>query len=116
MSLDPKLAARALVEMAGEGATARQFLRRVREELTQQLKLIDKTLFVEIVTPTGDGGELCDAVKKYLEDKLDRSVEVKQKADPTLIGGARITFGDQQIDVSVRSGLEQAAAAFLQRE
>jgi F0F1-type ATP synthase delta subunit len=113
MTRDPKLTARALVEIAGEGVTGRQFLRQVREELTRQLKLMDKTLFVEITTPTGDSGELRESVKKYLEEKLDRTVEMKDKADATLIGGAQITFGDQQIDVSVRSGLEQAAAAFL---
>lgn len=115
MTLDPKLTARALADLAGDTPAGRQFLRRVREELTVQLKAMDKTLIVEIVTPTGDSSTLRDAVKQYLESTLNRTVEIKDRTDPALIGGACITFGDQLIDISVRSGLEQAAAAFIHR-
>jgi F0F1-type ATP synthase delta subunit len=41
-------------------------------------------------------------------------VSIVESKDPSLIGGAVVTFGDEQIDMSVRSALNQAAHSLTQ--
>lgn len=73
----------------------------------------DGTIHVTIVTPSGDAGSLRESVASMLRQKFNRSVDVTERKDPSLIGGAIITFGDEQIDMSVRGALRQAAVSFL---
>jgi len=51
--------------------------------------------------------ELVQALQKRFGRQLKAQVEV----DPTLIGGVRVTVGDEVLDTSVRARLEQMRAA-----
>jgi F-type H+-transporting ATPase subunit delta len=51
--------------------------------------------------------DLTQALEKRFGRKLQATVEV----DPTLIGGVRVTVGDEVLDTSVRARLEQMRAA-----
>jgi F-type H+-transporting ATPase subunit delta len=61
-----------------------------------------------IVTPDGDAGSLVKSVQEMLEKHLGRPVELTQRADKSLLGGAILEYGDMRIDVSVRGALENA--------
>jgi F-type H+-transporting ATPase subunit delta len=51
--------------------------------------------------------ELTQALEKRFGRKLEATVDV----DPTLIGGVRVTVGDEVLDTSVRARLEQMRVA-----
>ena len=51
------------------------------------------------------------ALKSELEARFKASLNIKVKLDPELIGGVRISVGDQVIDTSVRGKLANMAAA-----
>jgi F-type H+-transporting ATPase subunit delta len=55
----------------------------------------------------GQVAELTQALEKRFGRKLKATVEV----DQTLIGGVRVTVGDEVLDTSVRARLEQMRAA-----
>jgi F-type H+-transporting ATPase subunit delta len=53
-----------------------------------------------------DGG-IAEQIKKALEQKLERTVELTLAVDPSLIGGAVIQADDMVIDGSVRTRLQR---------
>jgi len=69
-----------------------------------------------LVTPSGDAGPLGTAVTKMLETAFKRPVELTERADRTMIGGAVLLIGDERIDVSVRGALERAHLLLKQDE
>jgi F0F1-type ATP synthase delta subunit len=64
-----------------------------------------------LVTPTGDAGAAKAAVLAVLEEKFGPSVQLTERADPKLIGGAVLLIGDKRIDMSVQGALQEAASA-----
>lgn len=56
---------------------------------------------------------VADQVKRALEQKLGRAVELTLEVDPSLIGGAVIRAEDRVIDGSVRTRLRQLAQALV---
>ena len=66
------------------------------------------TVQLTITTPTGDIGAFAETIAKAVEAKTGRRVDVRQKADPSLLGGAVVQFGDERIDFSLRGGLRSA--------
>ncbi len=103
---------KALLEWSRQHDDPEAFLRDVRDGLAKHVRLGDQTVRAEIVTPDGKAAELVAAVEELLKNKFSGPVEVIERADPALIGGAVVTFGDEQIDMSVRGALRQAAQAF----
>lgn len=91
------------------GGKGEEFLRDVQRELAKEIGEHENTVHVEIVTPSGDAGALKEKVTQMLQQKTGRPVEITERADPAMIGGAMINFGDEQIDLSVRGALQQAA-------
>ena len=64
-----------------------------------------EVLSVLVITPKGDIGESKAPIVAAIEKKFGRVVEIVQKADSTMIGGAVIQIGDERIDLSVRGAL-----------
>jgi F0F1-type ATP synthase delta subunit len=60
-----------------------------------------------LITKSGNAGSLADAVRSLLEKKYDTSIDLEEKADPSVLGGAILTIADERIDLSVRGALEQ---------
>jgi F-type H+-transporting ATPase subunit delta len=52
-----------------------------------------------------------DKLAKVLEKRFGRQLKVSVAVDPTLIGGVRVTVGDEVLDTSVVARLEQMRAA-----
>jgi F-type H+-transporting ATPase subunit delta len=69
----------------------------------------EKTVEVELITATPTDAATQARFATALEKKLGRKVELKNRTDAGLIGGALIKAGDLAIDGSVRGRLERLA-------
>jgi F0F1-type ATP synthase delta subunit len=97
--------AKSLVDLSATLSDGEQFLREIRDALNAKLRDGGKSIVATLITPSGNAGKLSTAVSKYLQGKMNRSVEVIERANPDLIGGAILQYGDVQIDLSVRGAL-----------
>jgi F-type H+-transporting ATPase subunit delta len=59
-------------------------------------------------------GEQANAIKLALAKRFGRDIELEQRVDPSMIGGAVIDAGDVVIDGSVRGRLARLESALLQ--
>jgi F-type H+-transporting ATPase subunit delta len=59
-------------------------------------------------------GEQANAIKLALAKRFGRDIELEQRVDPAMIGGAVIDAGDVVIDGSVRGRLARLESALLQ--
>lgn len=100
--------AAALVELSKKHG-GKAFLRDVQSALAREIGG-EGAIAVTLTTPTGNAGELSKRVQQILEQKYNRPVQITEKAEPSLIGGAVLQFGDERIDLSVRGALDQFAA------
>ena len=106
MQASPADVARALLELSTSLPNGKEWLRAVRDELSKEVKGAEGALHVTLTTPTGNAEHLAAAVKKMLEQKHGRPVQITERSNPTLVGGAILQYGDQQIDLSVRGSLQ----------
>lgn len=97
--------AKALIDVSQTLPDGEAFLREIRDALNAKLKDSGKVLAVTLTTPSGSAPELSAAISQYLQGKLSRPVEITEKTDPSLIGGAILQYGDIQVDLSVRGAL-----------
>lgn len=111
MNLNAADTVRALIELSKTLPHGGQFLREVRDGLTAEVGSGSSVIDVVITTPTGDAGDLKQAVKEMLKSRFKKPVQITEKADKSLIGGAIVMFGDERIDLSVRGSLTQAVSA-----
>jgi len=65
---------------------------------------------VTLVTASKANTVVAGKISKALEKKLGRTVELAQKIDETLLGGAVVRAEDMVIDGSVKTRLQQLAA------
>ena len=61
-----------------------------------------------LITPSGNAGSLAKAAAETLKQRYGRTIAIVEKADPSLIGGAILQFGDDRIDVSLKGALKAA--------
>lgn len=92
------------LQKEGQKATPEEVLRLV----TQAAEDAAGTLTVTIASPTGEAGSLISAITAAIEKKTGKKVQIKEVKDPSLIGGAVVTYGDERIDLSVKRSLEDA--------
>jgi F-type H+-transporting ATPase subunit delta len=81
----------------------------VLEQFVALRREAEKTVEVELVTATPADAATQQRFAAALEKKLGRKVELKNRTDAGLIGGALIKAGDLAIDGSVRGRLERLA-------
>jgi F-type H+-transporting ATPase subunit delta len=83
----------------------------VLPEIAAQFDLLkaeaENTVNVTVTSATPVDQALAGEIKKALEQKLGRSVELSLAVDPALIGGAVIQADDMVIDGSVRTRLQR---------
>lgn len=96
---------RALLELSRTMPDGAGFLKQIRDGLEQHVS--DEIVTVTLTTPTGSAGALGVQVQAALEQKLGKKVELIEQADASLIGGAIVQYGDQQIDLSLRGNLRE---------
>jgi len=68
---------------------------------------------VTVTSATAVDGALAEQIKKALEQKLGRTVELTLTVDASLIGGAIIQADDRVIDGSVRTRLQRLTEALV---
>ncbi len=109
MNADAADIVRALVELSGKHPRGKELLRDVRDLLTGEVRDAG-TLTVTLTTPSGDEPGLAASVTEMLKKKYNRGVQIHQRRDRSLIGGAVLQIGDEQIDLSVRGALGELEA------
>ena len=92
------------LQKEGQNSSAEEVLRL----LTQAAEESAGTVTVTIASLTGDAESLVPAITAAIEKKTGKKVQIKQKKDSSLIGGAVISYGDERIDLSVKRALEDA--------
>jgi F-type H+-transporting ATPase subunit delta len=71
----------------------------------------ERVLKVTLRTATAVPAEQADKIKVALKKRFGRDIELEQRIDPTVIGGAVIDAGDTVIDGSVRGRLARLESA-----
>jgi F-type H+-transporting ATPase subunit delta len=71
----------------------------------------ERVLKVTVRSATTVPAEQADAIKVALKKRFGRDIELDQRLDPTVIGGAVIDAGDTVIDGSVRGSLARLESA-----
>lgn len=105
MNADAADIVRALVELSGTVPHGEALLRDVRDQLSKHVQGSEETLTVTLVTPTGQEPDLAASIRSLLEKKSGRPVEIRERKNAALLGGAVLQIGDQQIDLSIRGSL-----------
>ena len=68
---------------------------------------LEKVIEATITTASEISDESLSTIKKALETKLQQSVTIEVMMDEGLIGGAKIQIGDNMIDASIRSQINE---------
>jgi len=63
-----------------------------------------------LITPDGNAGEAAESIRKILVDVMKRNVQLNEKADPSLAGGAVLIVGDERFDISLSGALTNLRA------
>lgn len=82
--------------------------------LAAEAKAQGGSLTARIITPDGKSGAVKAALEVQLRQKFGVPVPVLDEADPGILGGAIIEYGDERIDMSLRGELEAAAQQLRQ--
>lgn len=106
--------AHAIVEAAVEAAKEELRKQGLESDIPMLPRLFSKVLgdahaitSAIVITKNGNNPAMVSAVKKILETKLKHSIDVIERADPSILGGAILQFGDERIDLSVKGTLER---------
>lgn len=81
-------------------------LRAFRRVLQRELRRRTTSVAALLVTPGGKSGAARLSLTSSLKRGLRSSVEFSEHADPSLLGGAVLTAGDERLDVSLRGALQ----------
>lgn len=60
-----------------------------------------------LITQNGKADDLAKIILPLIEKKYDKPVDLQQMADPSILGGAVLTIGDERFDLSLRGTLAQ---------
>ena len=84
-------------------AQLRDFVRAVSVELRKS----DVAMLIRLTTPSGKSGDHAKKIESALGKALGRRVELEENAEKDLIGGAKITYGDERFDYTLHGALTQ---------
>ena len=84
-------------------ADMRAFLRMLARELRQR----GAGLSAQLTTPNGQSGTRREDIAQTLERTLKARILLEEKADPLLLGGAVLAYGDERYDYSLNGALKR---------
>lgn len=91
-----------LFRLHNTGKSLRSFPTLVERELRKAGMDVRATL----VTPTGDAGAISKDIARELQKIFDEgTVQLEQRADATMLGGAVLIVNDERFDVSIPGSL-----------
>ena len=96
-------AALVYLERHGLSSEMRHFPRMLAEEWHKK----EESIPVTLTTPSGRAGAHGERISVTIGDALEKKVSLTERADPSLLGGARLSYGDERLDFSLCSALEQ---------
>ena len=82
-------------------------LTEIKKQFQQMKQELEKVVEATITTASEISDESLSTIKKALETKLQQSVTIEVMMDEGLIGGAKIQIGDNMIDASIRSQINE---------
>ena len=82
-------------------------LTEIKKQFQQMKQQLEKVVEATITTASEISDESLNTIKKALETKLQQSVTIEVMMDEGLIGGAKIQIGDNMIDASIRSQINE---------
>ena len=82
-------------------------LTEIKKQFQQMKQELEKVVEATITTASEISDESLNTIKKALEAKLQQSVTIEVMMDEGLIGGAKIQIGDNMIDASIRSQINE---------
>ena len=110
MNADAAAIVRALVELSASVPQGEKLLREIRDLLSERVRG-EGQIAVTLITPSGHEPHLATAVAHLVEKQKGGAVTITERSDPSLIGGAILQVGDEQIDLSVRGSLHDLEAS-----
>ena len=72
-----------------------------------KIPILDLLIFTFFINNLEFFDNIVSTIKKALETKLQQSVTIEVMMDEGLIGGAKIQIGDNMIDASIRSQINE---------
>ena len=82
-------------------------LTEIKKQFLQMKQELEKVIEATITTASEISDESLSTIKTALENKLQQSVSIEVMMDEGLIGGAKIQIGDNMIDASIRSQINE---------
>ena len=82
-------------------------LTEIKKQFQQMKQEFEKVVEATITTASEISDESLSTIKNALETKLQQSVTIEVMMDEGLIGGAKIQIGDNMIDASIRSQINE---------
>ena len=76
----------------------------------------EKIIDAELSTPFAISAEAIATIQKSLEKRFQAKVQLSTHVDPTLIGGAKVRIGDQVIDGTIKSKINDLTRHLLNYE
>lgn len=90
-----------LLDRCGLSHKRAVFFRLLRRTLTKE----KAALPLALVTASGDAGTHGASIASLVHQTLRKPVELEESANPALLGGALIAYGDERFDASLRGSL-----------
>jgi len=79
----------------------------IKQQFESMKQASEKVVEATITAASPISEESLDSIRSALESKLSHTVNLMTRTDESLIGGAKIQIGDNMIDASVRSQLDE---------
>ena len=79
----------------------------IKQQFESMKQASEKVVEATITAASPISEESLDSIRSALESKLSQTVNLMTRTDESLIGGAKIQIGDNMIDASVRSQLDE---------
>ena len=79
----------------------------IKQQFESMKQASEKVVEATITAASPISKESLDSIRSALESKLSQTVNLMTRTDESLIGGAKIQIGDNMIDASVRSQLDE---------
>ena len=90
-----------LLDQQGFSSKRTLFLRLLRRSLAKE----NTTLTLTLVTTSGNAGTHAASIASSVHHATGKPVELQESADPALLGGALIAYGDERFDASLRGAI-----------
>ena len=95
-----------LLHEAGLAREIRSFPRTVRDEFQKSFGIVGALLVIPSDEAHGSLRQLPETIEAVLQKKVDLDIVT----DPSLLGGALLSIGDERFDASLRGALERLRA------